>query len=311
MKKTFIHIVIFVLAFIPTYMSAQVESPPIGAEWHYTSSSVEPLDDFYLYRVEKDTTINGKIGKKINRITSNNQVLGYEILYLENDRVYYWFENDFHLMYDFAAEIGDTVIFSFKSYALTFPFADTTLEVSGKILEKSQVSVNGELLMRVKSSIIASAGLENEYIWPGEFIYTEQIGHDYLEMDIIYKIPLPSTMSGSRLRCYNNNINFSYITPFWDIHGNSSACDYLLSTNTIDTKQYIAVYPNPVKDVLNLEIENNLKVTAINLYDIRGEKVKAYISTASELDVKGLAIGQYLLKVSTAKGEISKKIVIE
>jgi hypothetical protein len=64
MKKIFIHIVVFVLAFTPTYMSAQVESPPIGAEWHYTSSSVEPLDDFYLYRVEKDTTINGKIGKK-------------------------------------------------------------------------------------------------------------------------------------------------------------------------------------------------------------------------------------------------------
>ena len=311
MKKTFIHIVIFVLAFIPTYMSAQVESPPIGAEWHYTSSSVEPLDDFYLYRVEKDTTINGKIGKKINRITSNNQVLGYEILYLENDRVYYWFENDFHLMYDFAAEIGDTVIFSFKSYALTFPFADTTLEVSGKILEKSQVSVNGELLMRVKSSIIPSAGLENEYIWPGEFIYTEQIGHDYLEMDIIYKIPLPSTMSGSRLRCYNNNINFSYITPFWDIHGNGSACDYLLSTNIIDTKQYIAVFPNPVKDVLSLTVANTLHIQQIELFDLNGRHVKTYKANERELSLKGLPPGQYLLELNTDKGKVTKKVIVE
>ena len=311
MKKIFIHIIIFVLAFIPTYMSAQVESPLIGAEWHYTSSSVEPLDNFYLYRVEKDTTINGKIGKKINRITSNNQVLGYEILYLENDRVYYWFENDFHLMYDFAAEIGDTVIFSFKSYALTFPFADTTLEVSGKILEKSQVSVNGELLMRVKSSIIASAGLENEYIWPGEFIYTEQIGHDYLEMDIIYKIPLPSTMSGSRLRCYNNNINFSYITPFWDIHGNGSACDYLLSTNTIDTKQYIAVFPNPVKDVLSLTVANTLHIQQIELFDLNGRHVKTYKANERELSLKGLPPGQYLLELNTDKGKVTKKVIVE
>jgi hypothetical protein len=311
MKKIFIHIIIFVLAFIPTYMSAQVESPLIGAEWHYTSSSVEPLDNFYLYRVEKDTTINGKIGKKINRITSNNQVLGYEILYLENDRVYYWFENDFHLMYDFAAEIGDTVIFSFKSYALTFPFADTTLEVSGKILEKSQVSVNGELLMRVKSSIIPSAGLENEYIWPGEFIYTEQIGHDYLEMDIIYKIPLPSTMSGSRLRCYNNNINFSYITPFWDIHGNGSACDYLLSTNTIDTKQYIAVFPNPVKDVLSLTVANTLHIQQIELFDLNGRHVKTYKANERELSLKGLPPGQYLLELNTDKGKVTKKVIVE
>ena len=311
MKKILIHIVIFVLAFIPTYIYAQVESPPIGAEWHYTSSSVEPLDNFYLYRVEKDTTINGKIGKKINRITSNNQVLGYEILYLENDRVYYWFENDFHLMYDFAAEIGDTVIFSFKSYALTFPFADTTLEVSGKILEKSQVSVNGELLMRVKSSITSSAGLENEYIWPGEFIYTEQIGHDYLEMDIIYKIPLPSTMSGSRLRCYNNNINFSYITPFWDIHGNGSACDYLLSTNTIDTKQYIAVFPNPVKDVLSLTVANTLHIQQIELFDLNGRHVKTYKANERELSLKGLLPGQYLLELNTDKGKVTKKVIVE
>ena len=235
----------------------------------------------------------------------------FEIRYLENDRVYYWFENDFHLMYDFAAEIGDTVIFSFKSYALTFPFADTTLEVSEKILEKSQVSVNGELLMRVKSSIIAIAGLENEYIWPGEFIYTEQIGHDYLEMDIIYKIPLPSTMSGSRLRCYNNNINFSYITPFWDIHGNGSACDYLLSTNTIDTKQYIAVFPNPVKDVLSLTVANTLHIQQIELFDLNGRHVKTYKANERELSLKGLPPGQYLLELNTDKGKVTKKVIVE
>ncbi len=309
MRKIFSHIIVSSLTFIPIHIYAQVELPPIGAEWHYSSYVIAPLDNFFLYQVEKDTTINGKTGRKINRITSNAEVLEYEILYLDSNKVYYWFENDFHLMYDFAAEIGDTVLFSFKSFTLTPPFTDTILEVSGKILEKNDVLINGKLLKRVKSSVIPIAGLENEYIWPGDFIYTEQIGHDYLEMEVIYKILLPSTGSGSRLRCYNNYIDLSYITPFWDNYGN--VCDYLLSTNTIKMEQHITVFPNPTKNILNLEIENDLKVTAINLYDIGGNKVKTYIATKRELNIKDITPGNYLLKVSTAKGELNKRIVVE
>ncbi len=71
------------------------------------------------------------------------------------------------------------------------------------------------------------------------------------------------------------------------------------------------VYPNPAKGLLNLTLVGNLKITNIVLYDISGKLVKTYTATERELNIKGLSSGQYLLKLNTEKGIITKKVQIE
>ena len=80
---------------------------------------------------------------------------------------------------------------------------------------------------------------------------------------------------------------------------------------TENQKEKIKIYPNPAKGLLNLTLVGNLKINNMVLYDISGKLVKTYSATERELSIKGLSSGQYLLKLNTEKGIITKKVQIE
>jgi hypothetical protein len=80
---------------------------------------------------------------------------------------------------------------------------------------------------------------------------------------------------------------------------------------TENLKEKIKIYPNPAKGLLNLTLVGNLKITNIVLYDISGKLVKTYSATERELSIKGLSSGQYLLKLNSEKGIITKKVIVE
>ena len=66
------------------------------------------------------------------------------------------------------------------------------------------------------------------------------------------------------------------------------------------------IYPNPAHQVLN--IETTLPHEAI-LYDLLGQQVLA--SKDNKLEINGLNKGVYFVKVTTEKGSVVQKIVIE
>lgn len=72
----------------------------------------------------------------------------------------------------------------------------------------------------------------------------------------------------------------------------------------------IKVYPNPVKDILFLDIPNNLILKNIIAYNILGKEIKTFTIGLESLDVRDLNNGIYLLKLNTDKGIITKKIII-
>ena len=74
----------------------------------------------------------------------------------------------------------------------------------------------------------------------------------------------------------------------------------------------INVYPNPVKDVLN--VRTNCGAVSLKLYDVSGRLVKQQqISgkTLQQVAVGYLKNGLYLLKIENVKGVTTKKIVIQ
>ena len=72
----------------------------------------------------------------------------------------------------------------------------------------------------------------------------------------------------------------------------------------------IAVYPNPTKDVLNVTTSlNNVK---FDLYDLTGRKLRSGENQKrSEIDMKNLPIGVYILRVNYDGNIYNKKIVKE
>lgn len=65
----------------------------------------------------------------------------------------------------------------------------------------------------------------------------------------------------------------------------------------------IAVYPNPTSDIIHISGE----FTNASLVDVNGKLVLN--STEGEIDVRNISNGIYLLKIETAKGPITKKII--
>lgn len=72
-------------------------------------------------------------------------------------------------------------------------------------------------------------------------------------------------------------------------------------------KERIAIFPNPVSDKLHISDE----YTRAELFSINGASVKVIGEPVSEIDVNGLAQGIYFLKLHTAEGLETHKIIVK
>ncbi|HMB62317.1 MAG TPA: T9SS type A sorting domain-containing protein [Eudoraea sp.] len=75
----------------------------------------------------------------------------------------------------------------------------------------------------------------------------------------------------------------------------------------------ISLYPNPSNSLTKLKVKEGEVVKKAILMDIFGQQVRDYPgSAASEqsLDVSGLAKGLYFVRIITATGEVTKKLVV-
>lgn len=80
----------------------------------------------------------------------------------------------------------------------------------------------------------------------------------------------------------------------------------------INTKFQIQIYPNPVTEILNIEIDEPLTFNKIEIYDMTGKLVLSTLSNKNILSTKNIDKGIYILKVYTKQNEIfSTKFIKE
>lgn len=105
----------------------------------------------------------------------------------------------------------------------------------------------------------------------------------------------------------------------WQVVDNGSAENKLMlnvggtAVNNIPTADRIATYPNPVADVLNVDLSQfEGKITAAQLFNIQGQKVisQDIKGTKVTLPVSQVAQGMYLLHLQSDKGTIVKKVAV-
>ena len=81
------------------------------------------------------------------------------------------------------------------------------------------------------------------------------------------------------------------------------ACEFLLNVNDIEADDF-SFYPNPSSEVVSLSSVGNIE--NVTVYNMLGQRVVEYDINSSEfdMDVSGLAIGAYVMKV-TVDGQIA------
>jgi uncharacterized repeat protein (TIGR01451 family) len=70
----------------------------------------------------------------------------------------------------------------------------------------------------------------------------------------------------------------------------------------------IKIYPNPVKEKLNLSIPFEVNLNAVELFDIQGKLIKSF-ENKNELDFSSIQKGIYILRLDTDKGVYNYKVI--
>ncbi len=70
------------------------------------------------------------------------------------------------------------------------------------------------------------------------------------------------------------------------------------------------LFPNPAKETLRIQA-SDVELTSIQVYSVLGKEVYASKTVMSSIDVSNFAKGMYLLKLNTASGSATKKIIVE
>lgn len=137
-------------------------------------------------------------------------------------------------------------------------------------------------------------------------VINTQTGHGY----IAFKVkPKPGYLLGDIIE-NTASIYFDFNPA---IVTNTASTEFVSLLNIDDfAANELKVYPNPVKNLLNV-VSNNSTVESILVYDLLGKTIlsKSVNGTSTMIDVSGLSNGIYLVKVVAAQGEKVFKIVKE
>jgi len=118
-----------------------------------------------------------------------------------------------------------------------------------------------------------------------------------------------------------SNPTFSFLGEVTVYLKVADACGYVtydtltLSMNKTGISDYelpdnVLIFPNPTNNVLHIEINGNIEIKAISIYNIDGKLIEKnkYSFNSGQLNIGNLAKGSYTINIETAKGIFTKII---
>ncbi|MAL59609.1 MAG: hypothetical protein CMC14_06140 [Flavobacteriaceae bacterium] len=86
----------------------------------------------------------------------------------------------------------------------------------------------------------------------------------------------------------------------------SEDCNLSVEENAINI---VKLYPNPVKEVLNIDSSNVIK--RITIYNVLGVKLKEITQNFSEISLLGMPAGLLFMEIESEKGTVIQKVIKE
>ena len=138
-------------------------------------------------------------------------------------------------------------------------------------------------------------------------IQLESGGHG----NILLKMKTNGTLQTGDYVQKRANIYFDYNFPI-ETNEAETLFQALSVVNPI-LNDLISIYPNPVKDVVNITIKDNSTIKTIELYDIQGRLLQTQLvnDITSQINLTERANGMYFIKINTDKGSKVEKLIKE
>ena len=96
----------------------------------------------------------------------------------------------------------------------------------------------------------------------------------------------------------------------WIINVDTANACTTAGINNLNENAFVRIFPNPVQSVLQVNLDNLENNTNIELYDINGSLIYRIneATLINNIPVQSLASGNYILKVTSPSGVVTKKI---
>lgn len=283
-----------ILLFLTIQQDYAQDFAPIGATWHYTQVTINPnLTSFKTIESVSDTTINGIKCRKLIETERYIGVTGtnYHYMYSKNDSVFFFKDKNFHLLYNFGANKGDTIILSYFGTYNGKPLK-MIIDSVGTVLVNNQ--------QRKIQHITCGDGMIIEF---GQHVI-QGIGNTS------FMFPTLDFSINGPLRCYQDKNTALFLNPYYPYKDwNHIDCEQII-TGIKETKieDEIAIYPNPANnDISILNVDRN---TEYKILDNTGKSIKqGVISESSKIHIKDFAKGIYFIELMNDNLKLTKKII--
>lgn len=277
-----------------------------GATWHYSYYRVLSYG-YEKFEYTKDTLLNGIVCQKIERSfegyemdqTNGNCMYRYDppkeyaYTYVSGDTVFYFEKNDyfrnndFYVLYNFGASVGDSWIIS--------------IDTINSIVDTSWVTVTETGTVEINQTnyryITLDSYPDNYKIIRGKMV--ERFGNmNTTQQSYGFLFPYIGLQyqPSAYLRCFEDN-EFG----LYNVSGRD--CDFT-SGVMIDvlTNANLKIYPNPTTGIISFEtpIPEN---SNISIYNIQGELVRSVsiLESNSNLNISDFKNGIYFIKINNDK----------
>jgi Leucine-rich repeat (LRR) protein len=192
------------------------------------------------------------------------------------------------------SQIGD-----YLHYGIRFKNTGTAIAqniVVKDIIDTSKFDVNS--LIPLDGSHLFETKISNTNTV--EFIFKNinlAFGVNNSEGFVLFKIKTLASLSIGNSVSNTASIYFDYLSP--TITNIETTSFESLGNQTIETSG-IKIYPNPVKDILNIQTENSIFVEAISIYNSLGQVIQTITNPNNlSINVATLRTGVYYLTVSS------------
>lgn len=277
MKKTLF--IAALLALAATNLKAQDYEPIIqeGNEWHtldvIVSPGFPPYDHYttLVHWISDDTLVEGvRYTKVLETRNGEGTPRLAALLREENGKVWKRESSTDLLLYDFTAQVGDTV--RFGDFAESFVVDSISFEQIGGVDRKKiwfglEYDITGE-----------PYAIET---------WTEGIGSD---MGLLFSGWFYATGGYYQALCFHQNGELLWQNEYY------GTC-MIDAVEEMDISP-ISLYPNPISDVVHIE---GVEAAEVQAYNALGQLVKT-VRGSNEVDVSGLPEGLYLLRITDGHG---------
>lgn len=305
------------------------EFATVGSKWTYQNigSSGLGFPVAIQFRVEKDTVIDERYCTIINSYSlfddgrwqqGESEIVASTA---SGDTVYVYFDDSFHIIYDFTAEVGDTIEVTNKTFDGFF----------------TEVSFNQNRFV-YKIDSISSFAIDTDTLMMQYVSHLSPPSIDFSEWgfadvtDVSANVPgriIKGIGSLNRAAMLGTSTDFSfffdstpdYLTCYEDsnkhIQFGNVDCDSLISIYTsvddLNQKPTIlgGVFPNPFTQRININYDPS-EVRFVRIFDIYGREVNTFtLNLTTSIDLSYIQSGTYFFSLLLRDGRVKMHRVIK